>query len=89
MHIVQEVPPFMSWIRYVSLNYHTYRLLLKIQYSCPGEPSARSVICDSPFIKAQRLDHGGTEVGALLVMIIGYRLLTYILLRRMKLNTQA
>ncbi|KAI3464637.1 hypothetical protein Pfo_021300 [Paulownia fortunei] len=84
---IKKVPPFMSWIRYVSLNYHTYRLLLKIQYSCLGGPSG-SAICDSHFIKAQKLDYGGTEVGAMLVMIIGYRLLTYIFLRRMKLRTE-
>ncbi|KAF7830651.1 ABC transporter G family member 22-like [Senna tora] len=28
----EGVPKFMSWVRYVSFNYHTYRLLLKIQY---------------------------------------------------------
>ncbi|KAK6115042.1 hypothetical protein DH2020_007311 [Rehmannia glutinosa] len=82
--LISQVPPFISWIRYVSLNYHTYRLLLKIQYSCHGG-SSESVICESPFIKAQRLDYGGTEIGAMLMMVIGYRLLTYILLRRMKL----
>ncbi|KAL0438206.1 UNVERIFIED_CONTAM: ABC transporter G family member 22 [Sesamum latifolium] len=85
---IKKVPPFMSWIRYVSLNYHTYRLLLKIQYSCVGGPS-RSVICDSAFIKAERLGHGATEAGAILAMIIGYRMLTYILLRRMKLRNEA
>ncbi|KAJ8541688.1 hypothetical protein K7X08_002504 [Anisodus acutangulus] len=30
---VQEVPAFMSWVRNISINYHTYRLLLKIQYN--------------------------------------------------------
>ncbi|GJM93747.1 hypothetical protein PR202_ga10332 [Eleusine coracana subsp. coracana] len=29
---VKRVPPFISWLRYLSFNYHTYRLLLKIQY---------------------------------------------------------
>ncbi|KAL0326064.1 UNVERIFIED_CONTAM: ABC transporter G family member 22 [Sesamum radiatum] len=76
------------WIRYVSLNYHTYRLLLKIQYSCVGGTS-RSEICDSAFIKAERLDHSATEAGAILAMIIGYRMLTYVLLRRMKLRNEA
>ncbi|KAH6824080.1 ABC-2 type transporter family protein [Perilla frutescens var. hirtella] len=84
---INKVPPFMHWIRYVSLNYHTYKLLLRIQYSCNGHGS---VICNSPFVKAQGRDHAGIEVGAMLVMIIGYRLLTYILLRRMKLiSTQS
>ncbi|KAL2232271.1 ABC transporter G family member 22 [Sesamum indicum] len=85
---IKKVPRFMSWIRYVSLNYHTYRLLLKVQYSCVGGPP-RSVICDSAFIKAERLGYGGTEAAAILAMIIGYRMLTYILLRRMKLRNEA
>lgn len=63
---VQRVPRFMRWVRYLSLNYHTYKLLLRIQYGS-GEVG------------------GGMEVGAMVVMIVGYRLLTYVLLRRMSL----
>ncbi|KAL3638907.1 ABC transporter G member 22 [Castilleja foliolosa] len=83
---IKQVPPFMSWIRYVSLNYHTYRLLMKIQYNCLGGSSGSSPICESRFVKAQKLDYGETEVGAMLIMIIFYRLMTYIMLRRMKLR---
>ncbi|XP_018626010.1 ABC transporter G family member 22-like isoform X1 [Nicotiana tomentosiformis] len=67
---VQEVPRFISWVRYISINYHTYRLLLKIQYNSLGSSK-----------------YGGVEVGAMLVMIIGYRLLAYFLLKKMKLRT--
>ncbi|KAG6390484.1 hypothetical protein SASPL_148219 [Salvia splendens] len=63
---ITRVPRFMRWVRYISLNYHTYKLLLRIQYGS-GE------------------DGGGMEVGAMVVMIIAYRLLTYVLLRRMSL----
>lgn len=88
---MQEVPSFMSWIRYISFNYHTYRLLLKIQYSCNSTtissgPSSSS--CDYPNImNGERVGSGGTEVGAMLLMIIGYRILAYLFLRRMKLRT--
>ncbi|GFP97814.1 ABC transporter g family member 22, partial [Phtheirospermum japonicum] len=85
---IKQVPPFMSWIRYISLNYHTYRLLLKIQYNCFGGSSGSSLICESHFVKAQNLDYGGTEVGAMLIMIICYRLMTYIMLRRMNLRAE-
>ncbi|KAM3238200.1 ABC transporter G family member 22 isoform X2 [Capsicum annuum] len=71
-----EVPAFMSWVRYISINYHTYRLLLKIQYN-----SLRS------FKYGSVNDSSGVEVGAMLVMVIGYRMLAYILLRKMKLRT--
>ncbi|KAL7117782.1 hypothetical protein ACP275_03G094800 [Erythranthe tilingii] len=86
---VKEVPRFMSWIKYVSLNYHTYGLLMKIQYSCFGGESGLSLICDSPLIKEHKLDYGGVEIGAMFAMIIGYRLITYVLLRTMKLRTEA
>ncbi|KAJ0086639.1 hypothetical protein Patl1_08114 [Pistacia atlantica] len=81
---VQHVPYFMTWVRYISFNYHSYRLLLKIQFNCSD--SGR---CDSPFIRELRLDQGGLEVGALVAMILGYRLLAYLFLRRMNLQTMA
>ncbi|XP_010244004.1 PREDICTED: ABC transporter G family member 22-like isoform X2 [Nelumbo nucifera] len=82
---VQKVPSFMSWIRYISINYHTYRLLLKIQYSCSGSGHG-SAACDSPFIKGLKIDDGGKEAGAMITMIFGYRLLAYLFLRGIKLR---
>lgn len=71
---VKRVPPFISWLRYLSFNYHTYRLLLKVQY----DPVPDILMTSVP------LDNGQTEVGALVVMIIGYRVLAYLSLRRVK-----
>ncbi|XP_060198514.1 ABC transporter G family member 22-like isoform X1 [Lycium barbarum] len=73
---VQEVPVFMSWVRYISINYQTYRLLLRIQYN-----SLRSSK------HGKGIESSGVQVGAMLVMIIGYRMLAYFLLRKMKLRT--
>ncbi|XP_040995895.1 ABC transporter G family member 22-like isoform X1 [Juglans microcarpa x Juglans regia] len=78
---IQKVPLFMVWVRYISFNYHTYRLLLKIQYGCPA-PTSGSSSCESPFIRGLRLGEGETEVGALMAMVVVYRLLAYLLLRR-------
>lgn len=61
------------------------RLLLRIQYSC-SDSGPESGICKYPFIKKQGLDRGGAELGAMLMMIIGYRVLAYLFLRRMKLR---
>ncbi|GFS34734.1 ABC transporter G family member 27 [Actinidia rufa] len=83
---IQEVPSFMLWVRYVSINYHTYRLLQKIQYGCSGSGSGS---CEPPFIRGQILGWGGIEVASMLVMIVGYRILAYFFLRRMKLRTLA
>ncbi|XP_010557969.1 PREDICTED: ABC transporter G family member 22-like [Tarenaya hassleriana] len=73
---VKKVPVFISWIRYISFNYHTYKLLLKVQY----QDLARS-------INGVRIDNGLTEVAALVAMIFGYRFLAYLSLRRMKIGT--
>ncbi|GKV31014.1 hypothetical protein SLEP1_g39761 [Rubroshorea leprosula] len=81
----EEVPPFMSWARYVSFTYHTYRLLLRIQYGCSGS-DPKSSSCKSPF-RGLKLDRPGIEISAIIAMIIGYRLLAYIILGRMKLRT--
>ncbi|KAK7396797.1 hypothetical protein VNO78_17956 [Psophocarpus tetragonolobus] len=72
---VKKVPIFISWIRYLSFNYHTYKLLLKVQYEHI-----------TPVINGIRIDSGFTEVAALIAMIFGYRLLAYVSLRRMKLQ---
>ncbi|KAJ6968297.1 ABC transporter G family member 22-like [Populus alba x Populus x berolinensis] len=74
-YFVKKVPVFVSWIRYMSFNYHTYKLLLKVQYEHT-----------TPAINGIGIDSGLTEVGALVAMVFGYRLLAYISLRRMKLS---
>ncbi|KAI8016014.1 ABC transporter G family member 22 [Camellia lanceoleosa] len=42
--------------------------------------------CESFLIKGWRFDWSGIDLGAILVMIIGYRILAYLFLRRMKLR---
>ncbi|XP_042015796.1 ABC transporter G family member 22-like [Salvia splendens] len=77
-YFVKHVPVFISWLRYLSFNYHTYKLLLKVQYEH---------ISDT--INGVRIDDGCKEVGALVAMVIGYRILAYLSLRRMKLQPGA
>ncbi|XAR69841.1 hypothetical protein NMG60_11001577 [Bertholletia excelsa] len=74
-YFVKKVPIFISWLRYLSFNYHTYKLLLKVQYEhITGE------------IEGMQISSGLREVTALLFMVVGYRLLAYLSLRRMKLQ---
>ncbi|KAL5545656.1 hypothetical protein UlMin_005343 [Ulmus minor] len=75
---VDRVPIFISWIRYLSFNYHTYRLLLKVQYGN-----------STPAITGIGIDSGLTEVCALVSMVFGYRFLAYLSLRMMKLHSGA
>lgn len=76
--MLQKVPVFISWIRFMSFNYHTYKLLLKIQYEDI-----------SPTVNGMKTDCGLIEVGALVAMVFGYRFLAYLSLRRMKLYSGA
>ncbi|ONK68828.1 uncharacterized protein A4U43_C05F16440 [Asparagus officinalis] len=73
---VKRVPVFISWVRYLSFNYHTYRLLLKVQYNHVP-----------PLLQVSNLDCGVKEVVAMIAMVFGYRLLAYIFLRRTTLQT--
>ncbi|XP_010553412.1 PREDICTED: ABC transporter G family member 27 isoform X2 [Tarenaya hassleriana] len=75
-YFVKKVPIFIAWIRYMSFNYHTYKLLLKVQY--------QQIMQN---VNGEQIENGLKEVGALVVMIFGYRLLAYLSLRRMKLQT--
>ncbi|XP_027068477.2 ABC transporter G family member 22 isoform X2 [Coffea arabica] len=74
-YFVKEVPVFISWLRYLSFNYHTYKLLLKVQYEHISHT-----------IEGIRIDSGFKEVSVLAAMVVGYRLLAYVSLRRMKLQ---
>ncbi|KAJ8499257.1 hypothetical protein OPV22_009809 [Ensete ventricosum] len=71
---VQRVPAFISWLRYISFNFHTYRLLLKVQYGHVP-----------PSLHVTQLGSGVEEVAALIAMALAYRFLAYVSLRRMKL----
>ncbi|RYR71506.1 hypothetical protein Ahy_A02g005755 isoform B [Arachis hypogaea] len=76
--LASRVPIFISWIRYMSFNYHTYKLLLKVQYEHL-----------TPVVNGIKIDSGLTEVAALIAMVFGYRFLAYLSLRRMKLQSGA
>ncbi|KAJ3673559.1 hypothetical protein LUZ60_005551 [Juncus effusus] len=73
---VKRVPSFISWLRYLSFNYHTYRLLLKVQYD--QVPSILNV---------NHMDNGVKEIVSLIVMVFGYRILAYISLRQINVTT--
>ncbi|KAL9446476.1 hypothetical protein AB3S75_014193 [Citrus x aurantiifolia] len=75
---IQKGPFFMSWLRNISFNnYDSY------QHHCSSDS------CSPPFIRELRIDHSGLEVWAMMPMIIGYRLVAYLSLRRMKIMTVA
>lgn len=79
------MPPFMRWVKYLSFVYYSYRLLQKIQYS-PDQNYSCSTGCESiatsPALRELKLNSGVQEAWVLVLMAIGYRLLSYISLHR-------
>ncbi|CAN0890189.1 ABC transporter G family member 14 [Linum grandiflorum] len=84
---VQNVPPFIGWIRQVSIGKHSLKLLFGSQfgvddvYPCGGSGMTCRV-GDYGLVKSVGLDGQGVSAAALLVMIVGYRLVAYLALLR-------
>lgn len=94
---VHKVPPCLAWIKYISTTFYSYRLLIDVQYG-EGEEISSLLGCShrqsnsSPpaagckFIRddIQGQIHPATSVAILVVMFLGYRLVAYLALRRIK-----
>lgn len=91
---VHKVPACMTWIKYVSTTFYCYRLLINVQYR--GGKGISSLLGCSRYGRHQHSSckfieediegqiHPAVSIGALLFMLVGYRLLAYIALRRIK-----
>ncbi|KAK4493225.1 hypothetical protein RD792_017905 [Penstemon davidsonii] len=85
-YYVQHVPVFIRWIKYISINQYSYKLLLLSQYK-RGETymcgdNKTCLVEDFPIIKTVGLDGLATSIIALTIMLVGYRLIAYIALMR-------
>lgn len=80
-YFVQNTPAFVSWIKYISHSYYSYKLLLGSQfkdyntYHCG--PNVTCSVGNHPTIKHVGLDKQGFSVVALVAMLVGYRLIAY------------
>ncbi|KAK6229483.1 ABC transporter-like [Theobroma cacao] len=84
---IQHVPPFISWIKYISISHHTYKLVLGSQYK-PNEtypcddPGKVCLVGDFPTIKNMNLDGQLLSAVALAIMLVVYRMIAYLALMR-------
>ncbi|XP_015081823.1 ABC transporter G family member 9-like [Solanum pennellii] len=84
---VQHVPSFISWLKYISLTQYTFKLLVGSQYEegemyhC-GVVDATCYVHDFPAIKSVGLGGNAISVVALTIMLVGYRVLAYLVLTR-------
>ncbi|XP_022143692.1 ABC transporter G family member 25 isoform X2 [Momordica charantia] len=90
---VHKVPSCMAWIKYISTTFYSYRLFINVQYGS-GEKIWSLLGCSShggarASCRFVEEDVAGQispaySIGALLFMFVGYRLLAYLALRRIK-----
>ncbi|KAJ0970968.1 hypothetical protein J5N97_018927 [Dioscorea zingiberensis] len=88
-YYVQHIPAFIVWLKYLSYSYYCYKLLIGVQfdandrYQCsPDGTSCRAA--DYPAIKSVGLTGIWTDVCIMALMLVGYRLIAYLALRRLR-----
>ncbi|XP_023735837.3 ABC transporter G family member 9 [Lactuca sativa] len=84
-YYVQNVPAFISWIKYISISQHTYKLLIGSQYAHGQTYPCGNKTClvdDYPAIKSIGLDNQVISFVALAIMLVFYRVVAYLALMR-------
>ncbi|XP_010251517.1 PREDICTED: ABC transporter G family member 14-like [Nelumbo nucifera] len=87
-YYVQQIPPFIVWLKYLSYSFYCYKLLLGIQYTendyyeCSQGMFCRVV--DFPAVKVVGLKNLWVDVSIMAMMLVGYRLIAYMALRRVQ-----
>ncbi|KAJ7518869.1 hypothetical protein O6H91_20G012700 [Diphasiastrum complanatum] len=89
-YYIQHIPISIKWLKYLSFNYQSFKLLVKVQYSANQRYSCSSPegcsINTSPSIHNVQLGGGGAEAGVLLLLFAAYRILGYVALWRMEIG---
>lgn len=87
-YYIQQIPPFIVWLKFLSYSYYCYKLLLGVQYGendyyqCPNGETCR--VLDFPPIKSMGLNHMWVDVSVMALMLVGYRLVAYFALHRVR-----
>ncbi|KAH1074840.1 hypothetical protein J1N35_027168 [Gossypium stocksii] len=89
-YYVQQIPAFIVWLKYLSYSYYCYKLLLGVQYKEDDYyECSKGVWCrvgDLPAIKSMGLSHMWIDVSIMALMLVGYRLIAYMALHRVRLR---
>ncbi|XP_039049552.1 ABC transporter G family member 21-like [Hibiscus syriacus] len=86
-YYIHHMPDFIAWLKYISFSHYCYKLLVGVQYSANElykcEIGRRCKVVDFPAIKYLGLDYDNRwcDGVALIIMLVGYRLLAYVGLR--------
>ncbi|KAG9133413.1 hypothetical protein Leryth_013230 [Lithospermum erythrorhizon] len=87
-YYIQQIPPFIIWLKYLSFSYYCYKLLLGVQYE-PHDyyECSTGVYCqviDFPAIKSVGLNNTWMDLSVMAMMLVGYRLIAYFALQRVR-----
>ncbi|WOL13202.1 hypothetical protein Cni_G21971 [Canna indica] len=87
-YYVQQIPPFIVWLKYLSYSFYCYKLLLGVQFTeHDAYECSKGVMCpvvEYPAIKSVGLDHMWVDVCIMGLMLIGYRLIAYLALHHLQ-----
>lgn len=87
-YYVQQIPPFIIWLKFLSYSYYCYKLLLGVQYKEDDYyECSKGVLCrvgDFPAVKSMGLNHLWVDVAIMGLMLVGYRLVAYLALHRVQ-----
>jgi len=90
-YYVQHIPPFVAWLRWLNYSFYCYRLLLGIQfpngggyYDCGDGHGKLCAVAEFPAIKAVGLNNHWVDVCVMALLLVGYRVVAYIALDRLK-----
>lgn len=91
-YYIQQIPPFIIWLKYLSFSFYCYKLLLGVQftdqdyYECSPGGGQLCRVVDFPAVKSVGLAHIWMDVCIMVLMLIGYRLVAYLALHRVQLR---
>ncbi|XP_076895224.1 ABC transporter G family member 14-like [Bidens hawaiensis] len=87
-YYVQQIPPFIVWLKYLSYSYYCYKLLLGVQYNENDlYECSKGVYChvvDFPAVKSVGLTNLTVDLLILAMMLVGYRLVAYMALQKVR-----
>ncbi|KAF3675199.1 ABC transporter G family member 14 [Capsicum annuum] len=87
-YYIQQIPPFIVWLKYLSYSYYCYKLLLGVQYNDNDYyECSKGVYCqvaEFPAIKSVGLNNMWMDVFIMALMLVGYRLVAYLALNRVR-----
>ncbi|ONK75966.1 uncharacterized protein A4U43_C03F22430 [Asparagus officinalis] len=85
-YYVQNVPVFISWIRYVSMSFYSFKLLVASQYSATDtygcNPMATCKVADIRSVDLVGFSHRSAAIMAMFAMLFAYRFIAYLALMR-------